>query len=236
MNVLRDWLGGKIRFLLLLVILFVAGVCGVSTGLEVWREWRTPPEQRVAEALNYAHTASMYCYTSEAVRVSNGTEQVITRLNGEKCGDNVHLYGTADVLDTEIDVYQIGDTFYRRDIANGQWMQMTGQNIEATEYLLQEINPLGCLYYQDNARVTAQGKEKIGGVTCKKYQVQSSGESTFLTSVWSEFYYTVWIDKKHRLHQVEVIADEHENNAQQLRLVVQFDWDVAVPEIQAPIS
>ena len=235
MGVLRDWFGGKIRFVLLLVILFAAGVCGVSVGMEVWREWNTPPEQRVAEALHYAVEAPVYCYTSEAMRVTDGTEQVITRLNGERSGDNVHLYGSADVLDTEIDIYQIGDTFYRKDIVNGQWMKMIGQNLEATEYLIQEINPLGCLSISDSAQVTAQGKEKVNGVSCKKYQVLHTGESTFLTSVWNRFYYTVWIDKKHRLHQVEVIADDHENSTEQLRLTVQFDWDRAVDEIKAPV-
>lgn len=236
MQILRDWFGGKIRFVLLLVVLFAAGVCSVSVGMELWQEWRTPPEQRVREAMRYATEAPAYCYSSEAVRVSDGKEQVITRLYGEKHGENVHLYGSAEQIQTEIDVYQIGDTFYRKDVVNGQWMVMTGQNIEATEYLMQEINPLGCLVVDGGEQVIAQGKEKLDGVTCKKYQVQSSGERTFLTSVWREFYYTVWIDKKHRPVQVELIADDHENNTEQLRLLVRFDWDRAVNEIKAPIS
>lgn len=235
MGVLREWFGGKIRFVLLMMVLFAAGVCGISAGMDVWRDWHTPPEQRVAEALHYAVEAPMYCYTSEAVRVSNDAEWVVTRLYGKRNGDNVHLYGIAEVLDAEIDVYQIGETFYRQDIVNGQWLKQTGQNLTATEYLIQEINPLGCLYFSDTAQVITQGKEKINGVKCKKYQVMNTGENTFLTSVWSEFYYTVWIDKKHRLQQVTLIADDHENSAEQLRLTIQFDWDTVVPEIQAPV-
>lgn len=236
MQILRDWFGGKIRFLLLLVVLFAAGVCGVSTGIDLWTEWKTPPFDRVKEAMLYATKASSYRYTSEAVRISNGKEQVITKLCGEKYGDAVHLYGTADIINTEINVYQIGDTFYRKDIVSDAWMVMTGQDIEATEYLMQEINPLGCFVLADGANVTELGKEKLDGITCKKYQVQSSGESTFLTSVWREFYYTVWLDKQHRLKQVEIIADDHEQNAEQLRLVVLFDWDGQVTEINAPVS
>jgi len=34
---------------------------------------------------------------------------------------------------------------------------------------------------------------------------------------------------------VEIIADDHENSAEQLRLMVQFDWDSEVPEIKAPV-
>jgi hypothetical protein len=65
--------------------------------------------------------------------------------------------------------------------------------------------------------------------------VQSNGESTFLTSVWKEFYYTVWIDKKHRLQQVELIADNHEDSLEQLHLTIQFAWDTKVDPIEAPI-
>ncbi len=235
MSVMGDWFGGKVKFVLLLVLLFAVSVCGVSIGMDLWREWSTPPEQRVSEALRYATEAPMYRYTSEAVRIHNGQEQLVTTLNGEKCGENVHLYGTANAIESSINVYQIGDTFYRQDIVSGQWMQMTGQNLEATEYLMQEINPFGCLMFGDNAQVIEQEEEKVNDVNCKKYQVKSSGEATFLTSVWNEFYYTVWIDKKHRLQQAEIIADDHENEAEQLRLTIQFDWSTEVPEITAPV-
>ena len=235
MHGIRDWFGGKLRVALALVVIFTIGMCSVRVGTDLWREWRTPPEQRVSEAMHYAHTASMYRYASEAVRVTDGKEQVITRLYGEKYGENIHLYGSAEVIDAEINVYQIGDTFYRQDIVSGKWMQMIGQNIEATEYLLQEINPLGCIVFDETARVIEQGKEKLDGVTCKKYQVQSSGERTFLTSGWRQFYYTLWLDKQHRLKQIEIIADDHENSAEQLRLLVQFDWHTTVQEIKAPV-
>lgn len=232
---MRDWFGGKLRIFLCIIVLFVLGACGINVGSHVWQEWHTPPEQRVGEAIQYALEAPMYCYNSESIRVQDGTEHIVTRLQGEKYGENIHLYGKAEELDTEINVYQIGQTFYRQDIISGQWMEMKEQNLVATEYLMQEINPLGCLHFDRTAQVTAQGKEKLDGISCKKYQVQSSGERTFLTSVWSEFYYTVWIDKKHRLQQVEIIADDHENNTEQLRLLVRFDWDTDVAEIKAPV-
>ena len=235
MGILRNWFGGKVKVVLSLIVLFAVSVCGATVMRNVWIEWRTPPEQRVGEALRYATEAPMYHYSSEAVRVHNGQEQSVTTLTGEKYGENIHLYGIANAIDSQINVYQIGDTFYRQDIVSGQWMQMHGQNLEATEYLMQEINPLGCLLLGDNAQVVAQEKEKLNGVTCRKYQVKSSGETTFLTSVWKEFYYTAWIDKKNRLQQVEIIADDHENEAELLRLTIQFDWNTEVPEITAPI-
>lgn len=235
MDRLQEWFDGKIRLGLLLLCLFSVCVCAVRLGTSVWNDWNTPPKQRVNEAVYAALTSTEYSYSSEAVRISETGEEVLTRLTGERNGDNVHLYGKAEALNTEIDLYQIGSSFYRRDIVNGDWMQMLGQELVATEYLIQEINPLGCLKISDNTQVIVKGKEKVNGIRCKKYHVQSSGETTFLTSEWSEFYYTMWIDKKNRLHQVEMIADDHEENTEQLCLKIRFDWDAKVGTIQAPV-
>lgn len=235
MNFLQSVFGGRMKYFFLAILIFVVGACGVSAGLDVWTEWRTPPEQIVGEALMYAVEAPSYSYTSETSRVLDGQTQVISRLQGQKNGENVHLFGDVDVVDSQVDVYQIGDTFYRQDIVSGSWMEMTGYDADATERLWQEIDPLGCLMYQATAEVTELAKEKVNGVKCRKFQVRSSGESTFLTSVWNEFYYTVWIDKNRRLQQVEVIAGDHENSAEQLKLEVQFDWNTPVEEITAPV-
>ncbi len=235
MEWMKSLLGGKVKYLLLLIVLLAAGACGVSAGLDIWQEWRTPPEQIVGEAMMYAAEAPAYSYTSEAVRIADGQEMLLSRMNGQKNGENVHLFGSVDVVDTQVDVYQIGDTFYRQDIVSGSWMMMTGQNLEATEYLLQEINPLGCLILHAGAEVTELEKETVNDVKCRKFQVRASGETSYLTAVWNEFYYTVWIDKQHRLQKAEIIAGNHEHHGEQLKLDVLFDWETPQEEIQAPV-
>lgn len=235
MEWMKSLLGGKVKYLLLMIMLLAFGACSVSVGLDAWKEWRTPPEQVVGEAMMYAAEAPMYRYTSEAIRIADGAELLLSRMNGQKNGENVHLSGSVDVVDSKLDVYQIGDTFYRQDIVSGSWMKMTGQNLEATEYLLQEINPLGCLILPAGAEVTELEKEKVNDVKCRKFQIRASGEASYLTTVWNEFYYTVWIDKQHRLQKAEMIAGDHEHYDGQLKLDVLFDWDTPVEEIQAPV-
>ncbi len=235
MDFMRSLLGGRVKYLLLLILLIAVGACGVSLGMDVWQEWNTPPEQIVGEALMYAAEAPMCSYTSVAERIVDGEETVISRLAGQKNGANVHLFGSVDVLDSQVDVYQIGDTFYRQDIVSGSWMQMAGQNLEATEHLMQEIDPLGCLILHANAEVIELEKERVNNVKCRKFQVRSSGEDTFLTSVWNEFYYTVWIDKQHRLQRAEIIAGDHDHKTEQLKLDVLFDWNTQVEELKAPV-
>ena len=235
MEGVKSLLSGKVKYLLLFIVLLAAGVCGISVGLDFWQEWRTPPEQIVGEAMLYAAEAPMYSYTSEAVRIDDGKEILLSCMNGQKKGEIVHLFGSVDVVDSQVDVYQIGDTFYRKDIVSGSWMKMTGQNLEATEYLLQEINPLGCLILHANAEVTELKKETVNNVKCRSFLVRSSGENSFLTSVWNEFFYTVWIDKEHRLQKAEVIAGSHEHQGEQLKLTMYFDWESPVEDILPPV-
>ena len=117
MDFLQSVFGGRVKYFFLAILIFVVGACGVSVGLDAWTEWRTPPEQVVGEALMYAVEAPSYSYTSEASRILDGQMQVISRLQGQKNGENVHLFGDVEVVDSQVDVYQIGDTFYRQEIA-----------------------------------------------------------------------------------------------------------------------
>ena len=69
MDFLQSVFGGRVKYFFLAILIFVVGACGVSAGLDVWTEWRTPPEQIVGEALMYAVEAPSYSYTSETSRV-----------------------------------------------------------------------------------------------------------------------------------------------------------------------
>ena len=40
MHVLKEWFGGRVRIVLLLMILFAVGVCGASIGVDLWQEWQ----------------------------------------------------------------------------------------------------------------------------------------------------------------------------------------------------
>lgn len=208
---------------------------GISTGISMWQEYQTPPEEVVMAAMEKTMAASQYQYTSESIRVVDGKEELLSKLNGQKNQGNTHLAGSIPIVNSEIEVYQIGDTFYRQDIATQRWLVVSGYDEEATEVLIQEIDPLSNFYFQNECSAEYMGKEKINGVRCRKYQVYTAQEGSYLSALWEEYYYTLWIDKKGDLQQVEMIAADHENKAEQLKLTVQFDWLSPVEEITAPI-
>jgi len=110
-----------------------------------------------------------------------------------------------------------------------------GYDEEATEVLLQEIDPLSNFGLENEYSAEYLGKEKINGVRCKKYQIYTSKEGSYLSSLWAEYYYTLWIDRKGTVQQAEMIASDHENKPEQLKMTVQFDWFSPVEDILAPV-
>ena len=50
MEWMQSLFGKKMKYFLLVLVLLALGTCGVSAGMEFWKEWRTPPEQIVGEA------------------------------------------------------------------------------------------------------------------------------------------------------------------------------------------
>lgn len=222
------------KWIFLLIGLLVLAF-GVSVGIHLWQDYHLPPEEVVKSALEKTLNMEEYQYTSQSVRVLNGSEEVLSLLNGQKKNGNTHLAGQMPIVNSEIEVYQIADTFYRQDIATGKWLIVKGYDEEATEVLLQEIDPLSNFYLENEYSAEYLGKEKIDGVRCKKYQIYMSKEGSYLSSLWAEYYYTLWIDRKGTIQQVEMIACDHENKPEQLKMTVQFDWFSPIEEISAPV-
>lgn len=125
MEGIRGLVGKRVKYLLLVILLLAAGACGISLGMEAWQEWRTPPEQIVGEALMYAVEAPAYSYSSEAVRITDGEEKVISRLTGQKNGENIHLAGTVDVVDSTVGC--VSDRGCILPAGYGQW-QLDGDD------------------------------------------------------------------------------------------------------------
>lgn len=224
-----------LRFAVIVIVLGLLGLAVVS-GISMWQEAKIPPEEIVIRAVTETLEAPSYHYYSEAKRIVDGQEETLSKINGEKNQGNTHLIGQIPVIDSEVEIYQVNDNFYRQDLVTKQWLIVEGHNEEATERLIQEIDPLGNFTFEGQIQVEYLGKEKINGVRCKKYQMQSFQEGSYLSSQWQEYYYTLWVDRDGLLQQAEVIAADHENKTEQMQLTVRFDWKAPVSEITAPVQ
>ena len=222
---------GIVTKVMALVVIF--GIVG--SGMSIWQEYRTPPEEVVIRAIAETIQAPSYSYYSLSKRIIGDKEEVLSEVWGEKNQESTHLSGKIHVVNSEFEIYQVDNRFYRQDVVSKDWLIVDDMGEAATIKLIQEIDPLANFVFGEQIEVQYMGKEKIEKSKCKKYQIIAYGTNDYLTSSWEEFFYTVWVDKQGYIRQAEVTAVDSGSENEQLRLLVQFTVVDEVLHIEAPL-
>lgn len=215
-----------------ILVIFIAGL--TISGISIYKEYSTPPEEIIIRAILKTTDVPSYSFHSVSKRILANEEEMLNEVWGEKNDSSTHLYGKVHLVNGEFEVYQIEDQFYRQDVVNKQWLKIDNIGEEAIEKLMQEIDPLAMLDFSAPIEAEYLDKEKVGDVTCKKYNVAAYNENAYMTALWHNFFYTFWIDKKGILRQVEIVAVNKDNEQQQLYMQVQFEPSDKFVEITAP--
>ena len=207
----------------------------VISGVTFWKDYKTPPEELVIRAIAETIEAPCYRYYSISKRIADGNETLLSEVWGEKNRESTHLSGKIHIVNSDFEIYQVNNKFYRQDIVNKQWLVVDDVGKEATQQLIQEIDPLGNFIFAGSIDAEYLGKEKIDGKRCKKYQIISYNDNDYLAASYGEFFYTVWVDRDGHLRQAEVRAVDKENPDMQLKMSVQFTVSEEEIIIEAPL-
>lgn len=216
------------------MVIFVIGL--TISGISIYKEYSLPPEEVIVRALNDMNHAPSYTFHSISKRLLADKEEILNEVWGEKNNNSTHLKGKIHLVNGEFEVYQIDDQYYRQDNITKEWLTIDHMGEEAAEKLMQEINPLAMLNFTSPIEVEFVEKEKVGDVMCKKYHVAAYNENEYMTALWHNFFYTLWIDKKGQLCQAEIIAVNKENETQQLMMQLQIEQSENYVEIEAPTT
>ncbi len=225
------WLRYCLRGVAIFVVLGL-----VISGLSIYREYSRPPEEVVVRALEHTLTSPSYIFHSESSRTIEGQTEKLCEVWGEKNSESTHLVGTVDIVDSKFEIYQIKNRFYRQDAISKEWLVINEVSEEATEKLLQEIDPLAVFRFDQQIEAEYLGKEKIGNTNCRKYHIMAYCENAYLNLDWHEFFYTLWVDKDGYLRQAEIIATNKEREDQKLQMTVQFEQSASYLEIEPPVQ
>lgn len=224
-----------LRYCLRGVLIFVLVALCIS-GFSIYREYSRPPEEVIIRALAQTLASPSYLFHSESSRTIDGQTEKLCEVWGEKNEESTHLVGTVDVVDSKFEIYQIKNQFYRQDAISKEWLVINEVSEEATEKLLQEIDPLAVFRFDQNIEAEYLGKEKIGSTNCRKYHIMAYCENAYLNLDWHDFFYTVWVDKDGYLRQAEIIAANKDHDDQKLAMTVQFEQSKSYLEIEAPVQ
>lgn len=203
--------------IILLILVLSGGGYGVYRGLN-----SAPPEEVVNTAIENTLNADSYRYQAQSKKIIDGKEELLSEVSGEKSNGNVHLTGKLHVVNSDFEIYQVADKLYRKDEFSKDWLVVEDTNLEATERLVQEINPLGIFKFSEPIIAHYVGKEEVNDKKCRKYEVMAETENKYLLVLWQDFTYTVWIDKSGLLTKAEINAINKQNENQRLSMSVEF--------------
>lgn len=194
------------------------------------------PEDMLKSSIAKTTTAKSYRFHSKSTIYLDGKETVFSDLNGEKSDESCfHVTGT--MLNTDIDVYQINTTTYRRDHITKKWIVIENNSILKESLLMAELNPLSNFYFKELVSSSYLGKEKVDHRTAYKIQCVPNIKSKWLDSYFKDLKYIIWIGKKDNLIKKAVItAKSKEKATGSLKVeVLLFDYGEKT-EIKAPIQ
>lgn len=229
-RVISSWKRG----LILGIGVLVLGLA-VWSLVDIWVEYHLPAQEIVQEAIDQTLNCESYQFEARAVREIAEERSNICAIKGVVNGEDIHLSGCVDVVAGEFEIYQLGDTYYRRDSADGKWLMVDNMGKEATQILLAELSPLDFLKFSAPYEVEYLGKEIIGEEKCRKFQILNYVNTSYMTYDWQEVLLTVWIDKHGYVTQAEILATEADEPQKKLELVIDFALFKKVEAISAPL-
>lgn len=223
-----------LKALIVGVLIVLVSIAGWSLW-DIWQEYNLPAEEIVVKAVEKTLEYENYQFTATAWRESQGRREQICTVRGEINGENSHLAGTIDLVDSEFEIYQIGDNYYRRDGVDGKWLVIDNLGRQAVQSLIAEIDPLAMLRFSTPFEAEYLGKEIIDGSKYRKFQVLNYVTDEYLTYSWQDILLTLWVDKKGYIKRAQIVAGEKDAPERKLNLSVDFGLDKQVELIEAPI-
>lgn len=198
---------------------------------------RLPPDEAVKKALTASSGAETYSYQVTAARSIKGEEQLISDIKGNKGLNGIHLAGSLPIVNAEVEIYQIGETMYRKDSFSHDWLMVPQRSKPGLEQLISELNPLASFYFNDNFDARYVGQEKVSGKKCRVYEVMTRGENKFMELYWQEFKYKLWIDKNNEyIVKAQIIAEHRDDSQHILSVQIVFDNYNKDIEIIPPVT
>lgn len=197
---------------------------------------RLPPKEAVLNGLTASAGARTYTFQVTAKRSIQGEEQLISEIEGRKGLNGIHLQGSLPIVKAQVEIYQVGETMYRKDTFSHDWLVVPQRAKPGLEQLITELNPLASFYFSDNIEARYVGKEKINGKACRVYEVMTRGENKFMELYWQEFKYILWVDKGDEYIRKAKVTAEHRDDSQHTLSVEIFfnDYNENI-EIRPPI-
>lgn len=204
----------KKRWLLLIVvgIVLIGGIMGRIL-------LKPDPNELVQHGLERLNGATSFRYAVTQNQWINGQERVLTQIQGEKDGGNIHLLG--QLVGSEVEMTLIGEAWYNRDPFTKKWVKFSNPT-EAQDVFLAEVSPLSSLQFKETGEVVLSGQTKVDGKKAWVCSLHPSVQNQIMEEFWTDFAYTFYIGKSSKdIVKVDISA-KSKDKSQTMNMELEF--------------
>lgn len=151
-------------------------------------------QEIIKDALLQLQNLSSYRYSSEVRIMEKEKVNYLSQVEGINTEKGAWAKGT--ILGTPVEILCIDNTTYFRDVQTGKWLTLKGINLGQAEALVNELNPLKVLYFNEIKNVRYRGIEKIDGVNCLVFEGWPSYTHPVLKHMYYDYEGKFYIEKK----------------------------------------
>ncbi len=197
----------------------------------------SPPREVIGKSLRNTEKAKQYEYTIKMSTTIDGSEKQVSHVEGRReSPERIHISGR--IFDSEVEFYLFDDSTYTKDQLSGDWVRLTGNQVNQQEIFMAELNPLASFTYRELKEAEFQGTEGDGTSKLLIYSAVPVIDNPYMEILWKDFRYKFWLEPRSlRLVKGEVTAVSKNDPDNKLRLVVElrnYDSNIKIkpPEVR----
>lgn len=181
----------------IIVIVAVAVLWGGKYAFGLWRDGRVDTDALIEDALATVAEVESYRFSVHSQLLLNNYTTAETIISGERDVDgNLHVWG--QIMSTNVDIYQIGDTHYRYHPANKAWTVLDNSPLPDNALLMMEIDPLSNFAFPEQLSIEYLGRERTHNTTLYRYAIRPEGDFHRAGAYFGNFQYEVAVDRETR--------------------------------------
>lgn len=213
-----------ITVLLIIILLFLA--LWRYGGTIIYGTGKVPPREILETGLDRTIASESFRYQAETRLVTEGRLNInyFSQVTGERVApDQIQIKGT--IMNTPVELIQIGDNSYYKDPHSGQWITLAGNNASHMEYFYAELNPLAYINFKHMPQIDYQGTTKLNGEKLLSFEIHPILSDPILEFRLTDVICKIWLHPKdHRVRQASIQAREKNNPKGAIEIDISF-WD-----------
>ncbi|GAV23954.1 hypothetical protein [Carboxydothermus pertinax] len=153
-------------------------------------------QELIKKAFEEIEKEASYSYTSEVRLLEKEKVNYLSQVEGIKTTNGAWAKGK--ILGTPVEILCIDDTTYFRDVQTGKWLTFKGINLRDAQALVNELNPLKVLAFNQIKNLRYRGTETVGGVRCIVFEGWPEYTHPVLKHLYHDYEGKFYLEKKNK--------------------------------------